>query len=315
MNPYMIRIDHAHCQNQHVTLVDWMLGNRCNYACSYCPASLHDGTIPWLSYEKIRSFAERLILHYDTMGQQLFVQFTGGEPTLYRDLAELLVFLKEKGVRVGLISNGSRTLRFWARIRDSLDAIVLTHHIEYVDFVHFMAVAEFISAQVKTHINVTMPPHRFEAALENAYRLAAMLPTVSITLKPLLVGFGSELYPYTETQLATLASPSISSSNQVEGARGAMQVTYSDGATEVWPASKFIAERQNRWQGWLCAAGVELLTVRPDGAIYRGACKQGGRIGYIDEPNLTLPSAPVVCEKQWCHCLSDIMVSRTIPVA
>ena len=41
-------------------IVDWMIGNTCNYACSYCDEYFHDGSVKWSDPDKVERFAKRL---------------------------------------------------------------------------------------------------------------------------------------------------------------------------------------------------------------------------------------------------------------
>ena len=33
--------------------IDWMLGNTCNFSCSYCDPNVHNGTTPWIDIKQI----------------------------------------------------------------------------------------------------------------------------------------------------------------------------------------------------------------------------------------------------------------------
>ncbi|MCG7519810.1 radical SAM protein [Ruegeria sp. Ofav3-42] len=84
-------IEHAEDKHKNVVLVDWMLGNRCNYACSYCPPALHDSTRGWQSLEFVVGMIEALREHYQAgMGSRVWLQLTGGEPTLHPKIKEIL---------------------------------------------------------------------------------------------------------------------------------------------------------------------------------------------------------------------------------
>src|SRR3954470_21491856 len=91
-----LRLDHANADWARITVVDWCLGNTCNYACSYCPERLHDGSVPWAEYDRIVAFCDRLVEHYAPRGQTLFFQFTGGEPTVYSHFLDLMCHLRSK---------------------------------------------------------------------------------------------------------------------------------------------------------------------------------------------------------------------------
>ena len=51
-----IRLEHAEPKNADVLVVNWCLGNTCNFACSYCPTGLHDGSKRWPDPEAIKNF-------------------------------------------------------------------------------------------------------------------------------------------------------------------------------------------------------------------------------------------------------------------
>lgn len=311
---HVIRIEHQNPAASSVTVVDWCFGNICNYACSYCPDRLHDGSIGWEDYDVIVRFCERLISHYSSSGRSLFFQFSGGEPTLYARFLELMTYLRSRNCRVGIISNGSRKLEWWEKAAGLLDNVVLTHHIEFVDLEHFIGVVELLSREVRTHVNVTMLPDKFDACLANAIHIANVCANITLTLKPLLIDFGSTMFDYNDIQKDILRNRhfNIRSTRPLEGPRGAMRRIYSDGTSDIAKASQIIVGDENRWSGWSCEIGRELLAINYAGDVYRGVCKQGGRIGGIADDHTRFPDGPVICGKAVCHCVTDIMTTRTL---
>ena len=67
--------------SKEFVVVNWCLGNTCNYACNYCPDYLHDGSSGWLKYDDVETFCERVINHYDD--RKIYFEFTGGEVTMW----------------------------------------------------------------------------------------------------------------------------------------------------------------------------------------------------------------------------------------
>ena len=49
----------------NTVVVDWSMGSRCNYSCSYCPPVLHDGKSDWATLDQIQGFFDKLEEHYD----------------------------------------------------------------------------------------------------------------------------------------------------------------------------------------------------------------------------------------------------------
>ena len=82
------------------TIIEWTLGNKCTYACSYCPAILHDGSVGWQDHKKLTGFLDICHEHYSVgMGREVLIQYTGGEPTVYPKFKELLKHARDMGIR------------------------------------------------------------------------------------------------------------------------------------------------------------------------------------------------------------------------
>ena len=61
----MFKVEHLYPHIQQSVKVEWNLGKRCNYDCSYCPPVIHDNTSPhtdiqilkmlWMNYPKLKT--------------------------------------------------------------------------------------------------------------------------------------------------------------------------------------------------------------------------------------------------------------------
>ena len=234
---------------------------------------------------------------------------------MYKHFAEICQFCSDLGVKVGLISNGSRTLRYWEENMQYFDHVCLSYHPEFADEEHFLNVVKLLHKNVRTHVNVMMSPEKFEQCFELADKVKD-LGDLSIALQPLIVDFGDTLYEYTDYQKKILdrqhelITKHIKFTKPLEYYRGAMRKVYEDGTTESSSAHRFINDKTNDWSGWKCYAGVEQLIVDMDGSYHRGWCREGGQLGRIDDKNLSFPMEPVVCTKTMCHCNFDIMCTK-----
>lgn len=306
-------LQHADPAHANTLLVDWCLGTTCNYSCSYCPDSLHDGRHSFPDVDAATRVAHALIDHSAEMGRRVTFQFTGGEPTLYPGLLPLARAVKERGAATVVISNASRPLEWWRSALTWLDTAILTYHIEF-STTRFADVLELLSSSIRTHVNVTMWPPRFNDCLAAAESLALACPRATFTLKPLLVEFGDKLYPYTEEQRTIIRDRRLGARNAPSPhGRGQMLLTGPDFdyAEQVRPADLIVSGR-NQWTGWLCYAGLELLSITPRGDVYRALCREGGRIGTIYDDTLNLPDAPLICAKARCHCVTDILTTKIL---
>jgi len=288
------------------------MGNTCNFACSYCPTSLHDGSIGWYDYEKVIAFCDKVMDHYKKV---IYFEFTGGEVTLWKHFPALCKYLKSKGMEVGFISNSSRTLRWWNDILPHVDHVCLSFHSEFGDKEHFLEVVKLTSQHFRTHVNIMMNPDRFDELYQFSLE-CVKINNISIALQPLLVHFSEEVYPYNPIQKSILdnqwqlVTSRIVYDKSYKSYRGAMAMVEPDGNRTVAAAHKFINHGKNAWSGWKCWAGLEQIVIDTDGSIFRGWCRVGGKIGHVLDEDLQFPYDPVVCSKQKCHCNFDIMCTK-----
>lgn len=311
-----IRLEHSNIKNADVFVVNWCLGNSCNFECSYCPEALHDGSKRWPEPETIKNFIRKVKDSHP--GKQMYFEFTGGEVTMYKHFTDICKFCADEGVKVGLISNGSRTIRYWEENKHFFDHVCLSFHPEFADEKHFIEVVKLLHNDVRTHVNIMMSPDQFDRCYAVANKVKD-LGNLSMALQPLIHDFGDTLYDYNDFQKRIfdkqheLITQHIKFTKSFDYYRGAMRVVYESGESQVSSAHRFISHKTNDWSGWKCYSGVEQLIVDMDGSIYRGWCKVGGPLGNINDETLFLPTEPVICNKTMCHCNFDIMSTKEKP--
>jgi MoaA/NifB/PqqE/SkfB family radical SAM enzyme len=101
--------------------VEIHLTNRCNIKCGYCVFNDRHNNLE-MSYSEALSVIDRLYnMHVKAIGFS-----GGGEPTVYKDLLDIVLYTKSMGMDVGLITNGVefdvRLLDYLTWVRFSLDA-------------------------------------------------------------------------------------------------------------------------------------------------------------------------------------------------
>jgi len=308
-----IKLVHSNPAHADWFVINWCLGNTCNFECSYCPSALHDGSNKWPDLATIKNFIAKVRDQY--FQKNIYFEFTGGEVTTYKHFTEVCQYCSELGIKVGLISNGSRTLRYWEENKQFFDHVCLSYHPEFADDAHFIDVVKVLHNDVRTHVNIMMSPEKFDHCYAVANKVKN-LGNISMALQPLIHDFGDTMFDYTDAQKNIfdrqheLIVKHIKYDKSFEYYRGAMRTVCDDGSSQTSSSHRFISEKTNDWSGWKCNAGIEQLIVDMDGGIYRGWCKVGGQVGKISDANLILPSDPVICNKTMCHCNFDIMSTK-----
>jgi MoaA/NifB/PqqE/SkfB family radical SAM enzyme len=84
-------------------------------------------------------------------------------------------------------------------------------------------------------------------------------------------------------------------------------VLYGD---EIVHANDVIKLHKNNFKGWSCNAGLESLMINWDGEVHRATCRVGGSLGNIYTGTFTIPTSPIVCDRDWCTCAADIPLTK-----
>lgn len=318
----LIKLEHENPDHSNIMVVNWCLTNICNYKCTYCPDSLHNGTRKGPSLDLVKNFFQKVKVAQPD--KKVFFEFTGGEVTYYKQFPELIRYIKESGGYVGILSNGARKIDFWEKHHEFIDHICLSFHSEQGDPEHFFNVASYICQRITTHVNIMMKPENFDTCYELARRLARECQ-LSIAMQPLLENMDGALFDYTDYQKKILDEQILFWSPDPQFkmlpehkpfiARGAMKGRYQDGNEKVFSTPELISKDLNQWAGWECSIGVENLVVDLEGNIIRGWCNVGGNIGNVTDADFQLPQKPITCNKKYCNCGQDIMASKVKAVA
>lgn len=312
-NTNYIRLEHRNLEHKDYVVVNWCLGNTCNYSCAYCPDDLHNGKTPWPSEEVVMRFIDQVTAHY--VGKKVYFEFTGGEVSLWKGLPQIVTYLREKGCKIGIISNGSRSLDFFSKFVDKIDHICLSFHPESADEEHFYSVVDFFAERIRTHVNFMMKPDLFNKSLAFSMRIKN-IPNISVALQPLMEGLNGAMVDYTELQSKAMNNQHellvkhIKYTKSFEYYRGAMAMVDVEGNKKPIAPQRFISSGENTWEGWNCYIGLEQIVIDMHGTIFRGWCLAGGEIGKISDEKLNLPTKPIVCPVKKCHCNLDIMATK-----
>jgi MoaA/NifB/PqqE/SkfB family radical SAM enzyme len=302
----------------NILVVDWSLGNTCNYTCTYCPAETHSGSHPFMDIEKVLAFSRRINQHYkEGMGREICFLYTGGEVTLFKDFIPLIKAQHAAGNKIGISTNGSRPVRYWEQARKYLEYVSISYHSDHTKLNHFIRVINAVKDHVQTHVNIMVKPEYFDKCIEAAYRVHEETSEVTIDVQIVLENF-QRPFPYTDEQRQKILSvgqeigEKLKLKRERRPFRGLMKLRYDDGSQELIKAGDVLIRRLNSWKGWKCNVGIEELVVNMHGDIFPSWCGKVGKLGNIRDEQLTFPTTGYTCPQDWCPGgISDIMVTKT----
>ncbi len=318
MNIIPIKLERL-VQPRTTKIVEWRLSNVCNFNCSFCPSEFKDGSKRPLEIEKYKKIVDNLI---DQSTQKIWFQFTGGEPSLYPKITDLLTYIKSKGGYTSMISNGSRTIRFWKELAEKnvLDRLFLSYHPEQEESPdHIIEVNEVMQKTdtlVTVFVTTQTDPVLFQKAVDGHHKILNEATAIS-TLKA--IGDSNTMQPYTEEQLSiiqknlyirspkwkTQTKEKFESMSKIPWYDSEMVLEYNDGSKKNGRAQTLIDHKLNRFKNWECDIGKNLMIIEID-EIFRGVCRQGGPIFNILDENISWKTDSVICQKEECNCGIDI---------
>ena len=280
--------------------VDWWLMNHCTWHCSYCPDLLKSGSITPISLKASQQFVTELVSHAGQLGLRPRIKFTGGEPTEWPPLADLLAWAHAQGCELGLRTNANCTSEDWLKITQHLTDVEINFHPEHTQTSVFMLnLDRSVAAGINVRAVFNMLPQRFEEIKQVIALVSNKYPQVSIERRMLFDDPGRNQQPknYTEPQKATM----IRQSGDIRITTGTM-VAYTDYPT-------MINDHSNKFQGFSCKAGLEQLIVDAWGRVRRGHCAQGGSLGTIGSA-ISWPAQQQVCRRPSCDNAFDILATK-----
>ena len=280
--------------------VEWNLGKRCNYDCSYCPASIHDNSSPHTDIEILKRAVDKLV----ALGKPIRLSFTGGEPCVHPKFLELVKYCKHKGVTwISVTTNGTLPYEFYAALE--ADQIVFSIHLEFDWKRVFNTVESVVDLTNKKVIAQIMAHHDYmDAVLQ--LRARCLLAHIPNTVRRIRWTEGDhDLFDdmrYNANDLNWLKEQEAT----VEG-----NCVIDD--TKIIHSNDVIKLHLNKYNGWSCMAGIESLMINWDGDVHRATCGVGGSLGNIYEDNFVAPSEPVTCDRNFCTCSADIPLTKYAP--
>lgn len=315
MNKYPIIVKAV--TEQQYNLVEWMLGNTCNYDCSFCSAEFKSGDKKYLDIDVYIDTCKRLIEQSDN---KVWFKLTGGEPTLYPKLIELLTFIKSTGNYTYIITNGSRTLRYWEELREAncIDFIAISMHPEQnADVNHIIEVINiFKDTETIVTTNITCVPEYFDIAISAFDKIYNSCPTV-INLQQINDEFGMSKYSEYQKNLLLTHTNKITpsfytkskSSIPKEYGYHNSQLTfiYNNGSIKTDYAINFIKRGEDNFNGYLCDAGKKFIRISHS-QIQRAICGEGEKWSIFDA-NLFAKDS-VECTRSKCDCTLDMIQTK-----
>jgi hypothetical protein len=311
MATYPVTWDEISNDYPETVQIEWLLGNVCNYRCSYCVPELYSGTNRPPELNEALQFFNTLDQHYGSVPKQLHI--SGGEPTLWKDLIPFIEGLTDD-IFLLITSNGSRTLNWWKRwkqVAQGKAALSLSFHPEYSSVDHFVELCNMLQDTVDvTVMNMLLPSYRHKY-VELFERMAENDIKVHVRGKALR-DWGNKQWSITYSDTDTTLLQMSYKPKKVQLDKPAPNNLVLDGRTvDKTEFNQIITNRQNTFKGWYCCIGSKRMSIRTDGTVTAAECLTGEKyeMGHISTGITYIPKG-VICDTDVCGSAIEIKVPK-----
>ena len=288
--------------------VSWILGRFCNYKCSYCWPYARTDVPDHQTLEVYKSTVDEIKRQARLNGfTQFHWSFSGGEPTAYKQLPELVKHLDETDSTYQSIhmttnlSPGSKWWNTWCKNTEMLQrrSITASFHDEFAKEQEFGdKILMLMYVRVHVTINQVMVPEKFYELYERLERFASR--GINVTLKPQSDPTASHIVDgYTEDMIKLMREgfPQKAQGEEV------YQIALYDANNQEYlfdQAERFNAFGFNKFTNWSCNAGYQSVIIRGTEVKRSYSCH--------DQPLGTLEKFELFREPQRCitpSCVSS----------
>ena len=321
--------------------ITWAPTNLCNYSCRYCwPGANAGNYLPIKNVDLVTKNVDYVLKQFTEQlnKQEYKINFAGGEPTLWSGLEHVIQELnKNHKIYWGIVTNGSRTYRWWDEYGHLFDSVQVSYHIAQSDINHTIKLCDLLYERgVKVTVRVMMDVLNWDKGLEMielmktskhrwfidvAEVIETHLPSTVIPIYSHGRVYNDEQREFLKNQNKRIPGYNWIKKNINLLREGKIKVFesyahYDDGTVEPAKANYYMNRKLNYFEGWKCNIGLERIYIDYDGII-KGSCGQPifNNYNILDEDfvdRFTIHKEPVTCQIKSCNCGPEMHITKSI---
>ncbi len=295
--------------------VSWILGRFCNYNCSYCWPYARSDKVDHLPLEVYKNTIDEIKRQARQNGfNEFHWSFSGGEPTAYKQLPELIKHLdetKSSYQSIHMTTNLSPGSKWWKSWCDSTAllqrrSITASFHDEFAREQEFGdKCLQLMYELVHVTINQVMVPEKFYELYERMERFHKR--GINVTLKPQSNETASSVVDgYTEEMIHLMRT----GFPQKSRGEDFYQIRLNDGIKDYYfdQAERFNAFGFNKFKDWTCNSGYQSVIIRGNEVKRSYSCKDQS-LGTLTT-GFELFDKPRVCITDSCVSSADSKIPK-----
>ena len=295
----------------------WILGRFCNYKCSYCWPYARSDSIDFQSLDVYKRTVDEIKRQARANGfTEFHWSFSGGEPTAYKQLIELVAHLDDdvqtSYQSIHMTTNLSPSKQWWCRWANSTNmlarrSITASHHDEFAKEDEFAdKLLTLIDENVYVTINQVMVPELFYELYDKCQRFHSR--GINITLKPQSDPTASHVVSGYTKEMIDLMQTGFP--QQAHGEEIYQIALYDKDNIEYLfdQAERFNAFGFNKFQGWSCNSGYQSVIIRSN-EVKRSYSCHDQPLGTLTD-GFKLFNSPVMCSTPSCVSSADSKIPK-----
>jgi len=294
----------------------WILGRFCNYNCSYCWPYARSDKQDYQSLDVYKNTVDEIKRQARENGfTEFHWSFSGGEPTAFRQLLELVKHLDETESTYQSIhmttnlSPGSKWWNTWCKNTEMLQrrSITASFHDEFAKEQEFGDKCLQLQYElVHVTINQVMVPEKFDELYARCVRFHER--GINVTLKPQSDPTASNIVDgYTEEMIDLMQTGFPQRANGDDVYQIAL---YDTDNTEYLfdQAERFNAFGFNKFQHWSCNSGYQSVIIRGN-EVKRSYSCHDVPLGTLNK-GFNLFTEPKICVTPSCVSSADSKIPK-----
>jgi organic radical activating enzyme len=294
----------------------WILGRFCNYNCSYCWPYARSDQPDHQPLEVYKRTVDEIKRQARENGfNEFHWSFSGGEPTAYKHLPDLVKHLDETESTYQSIhmttnlSPGSKWWNTWCKNTELLQrrSITASYHAEHAREQEFGdKCLQLIHERVHVTVNQVMVPGQFYELYDRCSRLHSR--GINVTLKPQSDPTASSVVDgYTEDMIHKMRT---GFPQQSQGEEVYQIALYDNNNTEYLfdQAERFNAYGFNKFQDWYCNSGYQSVIIRGNEVKRSYSCHDQS-LGTLTD-RFRLFDTPKICITPSCVSSADSKIPK-----
>lgn len=297
--------------------VSWILGRFCNYKCSYCWPYARTDSPDHQTLDMYKHTVNEIKRQARENGfNQFHWSFSGGEPTAYKQLIDLVKHLDDGPVTpyqsihmTTNLSPGSKWWNAWCHATRDLQrrSITASFHAEFAKEQEFGDKCLQLSYDcVNVTVNQVMVPDQFYELYERCERFYKR--GINVTLKPMSNPTATGIVDgYTEDMIHKMQT----GFPQNDNGEPVYQIALYDQENREYlfdQAERFNAFGFNKFQGWSCNSGYQSVIIRSN-EVKRSYSCHDQPLGTLTE-GFELFKQPQICITPSCVSSADSKIPK-----